>query len=175
GTAGMIVGYAGPVFVVGGALMGISGMMQSVGGAATENQQQSNDGASQALGGLVMVAGGFSMNFVGPALLSSSSMVGASAVQSAGGNVGVGAGWAAVAGSGVQLLSLAGRFGDNGGLAWTAGVAGWGTGMIAGTIQHVQNRNAWTAMGTSRAPVERKHFTIAFAPTSNGARVFGTF
>lgn len=123
--------------------------------------------------------GGFAMNSIGPALLSSSSVVGASAVRKSGGQVRSGAGWVAVAGSGTQFASLFVRataydaevivFG------FTAGVLGWGTGLVAGSIQHVRNRKAWVAMGKSHVPAERKHFTVALAPTANGARVFGTF
>ena len=163
GTAGLIVGYTGPILVAVGGVTAIDYML-------ADNQQQQRAGTR----GVIMLMGGFSMNSIGPALLSSSSVVGASAVQNSGGQVSSGMGWAAVAGSGLQILSLGGRFAVPE-VGFSAGIAGWGTGMIAGTIQHVQNRKAWAAMGTSHVPAERKHFTVALAPTANGARVFGTF
>jgi hypothetical protein len=90
----------------------------------------------------------------------------------------MGAGWTAVAGSGVQIASMVGRLAgaNQGGRGLgLVGALGWGTSMIAGTIQHTENRTAWDSIGVSQAPVERKRFSIALAPTHNGAAVFGTF
>ena len=172
GTAGMIVGYGGPVVAV-------SGVVITLGGAANFGEGLMGDspgtGLGQMAGGVAVFAAGFAMNSVGPALLSSGSLVGASAVRNSGGTVGTGAGWVAVGGSAIQLASLAGRAGQSGGGMFFAGFVGWGTGMVAGTVQHVKNRNAWSTMGTSQLPVERKRFTLSVAPTSNGVRAFGTF
>ncbi len=172
GTAGMIVGYAGPPVVATGGLITLGGAMNLGDGLAGGD---AGAGLGQMAGGVLVFVSGFAMNSVGPALLASGSVVGASAVRNSGGTVGTGAGWVAVGGSALQLASVGGRFAGVQQGMFLAGFVGWGTGMVAGTVQHVQNRNAWTAMGTSQAPVERKRFALTVAPTSNGVRAFGTF
>ena len=180
GKAGMIVGYTGPVFVfVGGvsALFGAASALNATAGSLSGEPTDPNAGVGAMKRGAVLLGIGGSMNTAGAALLSSSSVVGASAVRNSGGQVGSGAGWASVAGSGLQVLSLGFRFSspETAGPAVAAGVVGWGTGMIAGTIQHVQNKQAWVSMGMSQRPVERKRVTLSVAPSSNGVQVFGTF
>ena len=172
GIAGMIVGYAGPPVVVTGSLITLSGAVNLGEGFA---DGETGAGVSQMAGGMLVFVSGFAMNSVGPALLASGSVVGASAIQNSGGTVGTGAGWVAVGGSALQLASVGVRFAGVQQGMFLAGAVGWGTGMVAGTVQHVQNRDAWATMGTSRAPVERKRFALTVAPTSNGVRAFGTF
>ena len=96
------------------------------------------------------------------------SVAGGSAVRMGGGSVGMGAGWTAVAGSGVQIASMVGRLagaGQGTGGLGLVGALGWGTSMIAGTIQHTKNRTAWDSIGVSQAPAARGFTTQASSTT----------
>jgi hypothetical protein len=169
GTTGMALGYAGPVVV------GIGGVML-VGGLINAVEDDTSEGTATALGGAVVGAVGWSAAIVGPTLLASGSLLGASGVRNAGGSASGAAGWVAVGGSAIQIGSLVGRAQSGDGAAsggmFALGIAGWGTAMIAGTIQHVQNRSGWESIEFAQAP---PRFQIALVPTGKGAALIGTF
>ena len=149
GTAGMIMGFGGPVIQ----LRGMSGSPEHV-------------------------LTGMMTSHLGTTLLASSSVMGASAVRASGGDVSAGLGWGSVVGAGTLLVShvrWAPSLFDSYMTFATMGFVGWTTGMVTGTIQHRKNRKAWKALGMSQAPVEPKRFTVQVEPTATGARVFGTF
>ena len=149
GAAGMVMGYGGPVIQ----LLGMSGSPE------------------YALTGMMT-------SHLGTSLLASSAVMGASAVQASGGQVGAGLGWGSVAGAGTLLVShvrWAPSLHDSFMGFVAMGMVGWSTGMVTGTLQHRKNRKAWTALGMSQAQVEPKRVSLQLAPTATGARVFGSF
>ena len=174
GTAGMITGYSGPVLIVGGVVIAGVGLLNSGAGAVEGDAQAAQAGAATAVGGVVVLGTGFVANTVGPALLATGSMMSASGIVMGGGEVKRTAGWVAVGGSAVQILSMAGRFTGAQGMG-AVGALGWGTAMIAGTVQHVKNRNAWETLGVAAESSKKPRVQLALLPTPNGGVLHGTF
>lgn len=149
GTTGMIMGCSGPVLTMIG--------MPFAGG---------------------FILTGMGSSLVGTSLLASSSLQGASAVRASGGAVGTGLGWVSVAGASTLLVSHVRWMPvivDNHVTFMFIGVAGWGTSITTGVLQHRKNRTAWNALRTSQTRTESKRYTVQLAPTPTGAQVFGTF
>ena len=127
----------------------------------------------------------------GSALLASSSLRGAQILNGDGATVGQTAGWVALGGAAAQVVALAGQVAaprtlephalyalmpgvnPRGARYAGLGMLGWGTSMVAGTIQHRQNvRAAGPRLGATTTPARVK---LALVPTGNGVTLAGTF
>jgi len=169
GTTGMVLGFGGPVFFMGGLVTGLDGALETSFGSARGSSTQVQRGEDSLAASRVMFQTSLAMNSVGPAMLATSAMIGSKAVRSAGGEVRRGPAWLAVTGSGIQLLAVAGTQRHS-----VIGFAGWLTAMGCGAMQHRDNRDAWERTGSASAP-SRRRVELAFAPTANGGMVLGTF
>ena len=175
GTIGMAMGYSGPVLVTGGAVVATSGLLRAVGAGIAGDTTTTSDDMLLLAGGGAAIVGGLAFNTAGSVLLASGSLLGGSAVRMGGGQVATTAGWVAAAGAGVHLASRYGLLAGGGPGLLLAGGVGWGAAMIAGTIQHTQNRLAWDSIGVAPESVARRKRTVSLAPTWNGAALVGTF
>lgn len=176
GTTGMIMGYAGPVVTGAGAIIAVGGAISATTSAVDGNNGNGGAGLRTALGGLVVSAVGWSSAVIGPTLLASGGLLGASGVRNAGGPGSNAAGWVAVGGSALQIGSLVGRVqtrgGQTGGGLILLGITGWATAMVGGTIQHAQNRSGWASVDSAQT---RSRVQFAMVPTRHGGALIGTF
>lgn len=168
GIAGMSMGYGGPVIMLGGGALAVGGL---AGLAANGLNGSSTTGsANSAAGGIALVVVGGASTFVGTPLLAAGTLKGAKTIRQNGGTVRRTAGWISLGGVGLQYLGLLGG-GSGGGL--TSVALGWGTAMVAGTIQHGKNGTEFARLAA--VPVEPKRVQLALTPTANGAVLHGSF
>jgi len=178
-TGGIVFGVAGPPVLIYGVFRSVGGLFDTaVDEADGEDSAESVAKTTQGIG--IMFAGA-AMTLLGPSLVSSGSLMSASAVHQAGGDIDRTAGWVAAGGAGLQAISLGVRISNaasaeesSGGMVFL-GFAGWTTGMTAGIIQHIRNRSAYERLGSADLGGDSRRLQVRLVPTAEGASLVGRF
>jgi len=167
GYGGLISAGAGPLVTVGGIAVLAGSVEESDGGYLGVNTGQLGTGA-------IMVVSGFGVTALAPAVVVGSSLGGHFSVKDMGGNGSFIPGVVGAAGVGIQFAGIAMAFSDPTGPHTAFRVLGWGTGLVGGGVQMLNNGKHYRdAAGLSMGRHRKVH--IGLVPAPNGAAVVGIF
>jgi len=168
GYAGVVAAGVGPAMTMGGGALFAENLGPPDGEPTVGEGRQST-------AGFVLLLAGVGSTALAPGVVVGSSLAGRASVNDMGAQPPITAGLVGLAGVGVQLTGIALSFGAVDPLAATGvRVAGWGTALVGGGVQMVNNAKHYReAAGLARRP--RGGPSIALVPVGRGVGLVGSF